>query len=85
MSADQLVEVRAPISGHIKAIQAQPGSDVPQGAELALLSPGGDQVWEALRGLYAVGQIEDLPAIAPFKDPSRDLPQGVAQQAAETR
>jgi pyruvate/2-oxoglutarate dehydrogenase complex dihydrolipoamide acyltransferase (E2) component len=84
MSVGQVVEVRAPISGHITAIQAQPGSDVAEGSELAVVSPGGDQVWEALRALYVVGQVEDLPAIAPFKNPSRDLPQGVQQQATET-
>ncbi|MGO9208557.1 MAG: hypothetical protein ACLPXM_02345 [Terriglobales bacterium] len=80
----QLVEVRAPISGHIRAIEAQPGADVAQGAPLAVLNPGADQVWEALRALYAVGQLDDLPAIAPFKNPPRDLPQRIAQQAAET-
>ena len=62
----QLVEVRAPISGHIRAIEAQPGADVAQGAPLAVLNPGADQVWEALRALYAVGQPDDLPAIAPL-------------------
>ncbi len=80
----QLVEVRAPMSGHIRAIEAQPGADVAQGAPLAVLNPGADQVWEALRALYAVGQLDDLPAIAPFKNPPRDLPQRIAQQAAET-
>ncbi len=80
----QLVEVRAPISGHIRAIEAQPGADVAQGAQLAVLNPGADQVWEALRALYAVGQLDDLPAIAPYKNPPRDLPQRIAQQAAET-
>jgi len=80
----QLVEVRAPISGHIRAIAAQPGTDVAQGTLLAVLNPGADQVWEALRALYAVGQPEDLPAIAPYKNPPRDLPQRIAQQAAET-
>ena len=80
----QLVEVRAPISGHIRAIEAQPGADVAQGAQLAVLNPGEQQVWEALRALYAVGQPDDLPAIAPYKNPPRDLPQRIAQQAAET-
>ena len=80
----QLVEVRAPISGHIRAIEAQPGADVAQGAPLAVLNPGDQQVWEALRALYAVGQPDDLPAIAPYNNPPRDLPQRIAQQAAET-
>ncbi len=80
----QLVEVRAPISGNIRAIEAQPGADVARGAPLAVLNPGDQQVWEALRALYAVGQPDDLPAIAPYKNPPREFSQRIAQQAAET-
>jgi biotin carboxyl carrier protein len=83
-SHGQLVEVRAPISGHIRAIEVQPGADVAEGAQLAILNPGDNQVWEALRALYAVGQPDDLPAIAPYKNPPRELSQRIAQQAAET-
>jgi len=80
----QLIEVRAPISGHIRAIEAQPGADVAPGAQLAVLNPGDQQVWEALRALYVVGQPDDLPAIAPYKSPARQFTQRIAQQAAET-
>lgn len=80
----QLVEVRAPISGYIRSIEAPPGSDVAQGTELAVLNPGDNQVWEALRALYAIGRTDDLPAIAPYKNPSREYTQRIAQQAAET-
>ena len=83
-SHGQLVEVRAPISGHIRSIEAEPGADVAQGAQLAVLDPGDNQVWEALRALYAIGQREDLPAISPFMNPSREYSQRIAQQAAET-
>ena len=80
----QLVEVRAPISGHIRSIEAQPGADVFQGAQLAVLNPGDQQVWEALRALYAVGQPGDLTAVAPYTNPPREYSQRIAQQAAET-
>ena len=83
-SHGQLVEVRAPISGHIRAIEAQPGVDVARGTQVAVLSPSDDQVWEALRALYAVGQPDDLPAIEPYKNPPREFSQRIAQQAAET-
>ena len=83
-SHGQLVEVRAPISGHIRAIEAQPGGDVMPGSRLAVLSPGDNEVWEALRALYAVGQPDDLAAIEPYKNPPRELSQRIAQQAAET-
>ena len=83
-SHGQLIEVRAPISGHVRAIDAQPGADVVQGAQLAILNPGDNQVWEALRALYAVGRPDDLPAIAPYKNPPREYSQRIAQQAGET-
>lgn len=83
-SHGQLVEVRAPISGHIRTIEVQQGADVAEGAQLAIMNPGENQVWEALRALYAVGQPDDLPAIAPYKNPPRELSQRIAQQAAET-
>jgi len=80
----QLVEVRAPISGHIRSIEAQPGADVAQGSQLAVLNPGDQQVWEALRALYAVGQPDDLPAITPYTNPPREYSSRIAQQATET-
>jgi biotin carboxyl carrier protein len=83
-SHGQLVEVRAPISGHIRAVEAQPGADVTQGARLAVLNPGDNEVWEALRALYAVGQPDDLAAIEPYKNPPRELSPRIAQQATET-
>ena len=83
-SHGQLVEVRAPISGHIRAIEAQPGADVAPGAQLAVLNPGDNEVWEALRALYAIGQPGDLPAIEPYKNPGREFSLRIAQQAAET-
>jgi len=83
-SHGQLVEVRAPISGHIRSVEAQPGADVAQGAQLAVLSPSDQQVWEALRALYEVGLPEDLPAVEPYKNPPREFSPRIAQQAAET-
>jgi len=80
----QVTQVRAPISGRIHSVSAQPGAEVFAGAELATLDPGSDQVWEALRALYVVGQPEDLPAITPYKDPAPELSQRVQQQAVET-
>jgi biotin carboxyl carrier protein len=83
-SHGQLIEVRAPISGYIRSIDAQPGADIAPGAQLAVLNPGDNQVWEALRALYAIGRPDDLPVIAPYKNPPRQYSQRIAQQAAET-
>ncbi|MBV9608944.1 MAG: hypothetical protein JO187_05255, partial [Acidobacteria bacterium] len=83
-SGDEVTEVRAPISGRIRAISAQPGASVAAGAEVAVLDPGTDQVWEALRALYVIGTPDDLPHVTPYERETPEYPQGVAQQAVET-
>jgi hypothetical protein len=66
------IELRSPISGRIRTFSVAPGSHVAAGAEVATVDPGDEQVWEALRALYLVGQPDDLPAIRPYQ---RELPE----------
>ncbi len=77
------VEIRSPIPGRIRSV-SQPGANVTAGAEVAVVDPGTEQVWEALRALYLVGQIDDLPAIRPYERDLPDISNDVRQQAAET-
>jgi hypothetical protein len=77
------VEIRSPIPGRIRSV-AQPGANVAAGAELAIVDPDAEQVWEALRALFLVGQIDDLPAIRPYERDLPDIPDHVRQQAVET-
>jgi hypothetical protein len=77
------VEVRSPIPGRIRSV-SQPGANVAAGAEIAVVDPGTDQVWEALRALYLVGQMDDLAAIRPYERDLPDIPDHVRQQALET-
>ena len=58
-SGGKTVEVRSPISGRLRQLQVQPGQTVAAGDEVAMLDPGTDQVWEALRALYLIGQPDD--------------------------
>jgi hypothetical protein len=51
---------------------------------VASIDPGSEQVWEALRALYLIGQVEDLPAIRPYERELPEIPGGVRQQAALT-
>ena len=74
-------EVRSPITGRIHSISSPTGAAVAAGAEIALIDPGDEQVWEALRGLYIIGRAEDLPAIRPYERESRDIPDRVREQA----
>jgi hypothetical protein len=69
---EQTMELRSPISGRIGTLSVAPGSSVAQGAEVAAIDPGDEQVWEALRALYLIGQANDLPAIRPYQ---RELPE----------
>jgi hypothetical protein len=77
------IEIRSPIPGRIRSV-SQPGANVAAGAEVAVVDPSTEQVWEALRALYVVGQIDDLPAIRPYERDLPDISNDVRQQAQET-
>jgi len=77
----QVTEVRSPISGRIRTLSVAPGAEVSSSAELASIDPGAEQVWEALRALYMVGQLEDLPAIRLYERDLPEMPDRVKQQA----
>ena len=79
----QPLEIRSPIAGRIRSV-AQTGANTASGAEIAVIDPGTDQVWEALRALYVIGQLDDLPAIRPYERDLPDTSNDVRQQALET-
>jgi hypothetical protein len=79
----QIIEIRSPVPGRIHMV-AQPGANVLAGVELAVVDPGTDQVWEALRALYLIGQTDDLPAVRPYERDLPDVSNDVRQQAIET-
>jgi hypothetical protein len=76
-------EIRSPIPGRIRSV-AQTGAKVSAGAEIAVVDPATEQVWEALRALYLVGQVDDLPAVRPYERDLPDIPDHVRKQALET-
>jgi biotin carboxyl carrier protein len=80
----QTIEVRSPISGRIGALNAQKGTNVTPGFVIATVAPGDEQVWEALRALYLIGQLDDLPAILPYARELPEIPDRVRQQALLT-
>lgn len=83
-SGDQVFEVRSPITGRLRSLAVQVGQTVSAGADVAIVDPGSEQVWEALRALYLVGKDDDLPAIQPYRRELPDFPDRVRQQAVET-
>ena len=71
-NGQQTIEVRSPISGRIRTLSVAVGTTVAAGSEIASVDPGDEQVWEALRALYLVGQVDDIPVIRPYQ---RELPE----------
>jgi multidrug efflux pump subunit AcrA (membrane-fusion protein) len=80
----QTVEVRSPISGRLRELSAPTGQSVTAGDKIAVVDPSTEQVWEALRALYLVGQPEDIAAILPYDRELPDIPDRVRQQAQAT-
>jgi hypothetical protein len=52
--------------------------------EIATIDPATDQVWEALRALYLIGQADDLPAVQRYERELPEIPDHIRQQALET-
>ncbi|MFZ3340091.1 MAG: hypothetical protein WA609_05225 [Terriglobales bacterium] len=79
----QIHELRSPITGRVRLATAT-GSNLAAGASIATVDPGEEQVWEALRALYLIGQLDDLPAIRPYERELPEVSDRVRVQAADT-
>jgi biotin carboxyl carrier protein len=80
----QTTEIRSPISGRLRALSAPTGQTLAAGMQIATIDPGTEQVWEALRALYLIGQPDDIAAVLPYERELPDIPNHVRQQAIET-
>jgi multidrug efflux pump subunit AcrA (membrane-fusion protein) len=78
------VEVRSPIAGRVRSFSVAQGARVQTGSELAVMDPAPEQVWEALRALYLVGQKEDVPAVIAYEKNLPNMPDRVRDQAVLT-
>jgi biotin carboxyl carrier protein len=83
-TAERTTEIRAPIAGRIRSLAVASGANVAAGAEIAAIDPSTEQVWEALRALYLVGQPDDLPAIRAYERNIPEIPDRLRQQATLT-
>jgi len=79
----QIHELRSPITGRVR-IATGTGANMTAGASVATVDPGEEQVWEALRALYLIGQVADLPAIRPYERELPEISDRVRVQAADT-
>lgn len=80
----QITEVRSPIGGRIRTLTVATGSNVSTGDELATVDPDAEQVWEALRALYLVGQADDLSAVRVYERDLKEMPNRIKEQATLT-
>jgi hypothetical protein len=80
----QTLELRSPIAGRIESVAVMKGQDVTAGGPIASIQPETEQVWEALRGLYVVGNMEDLPVVTAYERDLPEIPDRVRQQAKST-
>jgi hypothetical protein len=79
-----LVETRAPEAGRVETIPVADGGKIEAGGELMTLAPSPEQVWEALRALYIVGQSEDIQYVQLYNRPISTMPDRIQRQAAST-
>ena len=84
LNGQSATEVRSPISGRIQTLTVATGAEVNAGAPIATIDPSAEQVWEALRALYLVGQVEDLSAIRAYERNLPEIPDRIRQQAVLT-
>jgi len=83
-NGQQVIEIRSPIAGRLRSLSVVAGANVSAGSAVATVDPGDEQVWEALRALYLIGQAEDLPAVRPYERELPEIPDRVRQQALLT-
>ncbi|MBV8476732.1 MAG: hypothetical protein JO249_03795 [Acidobacteria bacterium] len=81
---NQTLEVRSPLTGTIRSTAGGVGQKVPANRELATIEPATEQVWEALRALYVIGDLQDLPAITRYERDLPEVPERLRQQAKLT-
>jgi hypothetical protein len=77
-------EVRSLLPGFVSEKLVEDGTTITEGQGILVLSPSDEQVWEALRGLYLVGQPEDLETIQNCTGRSAHLGERTRQQARFT-
>lgn len=78
------LEIRAPEAARIESLLVKDGSRVEAETEIATLSPSTEQIWEALRGLYVIGQADDLESVKRYMLPAPGVPDHVQRQAEAT-
>jgi len=77
-------EMRSQIPGTIERWLIADKTAVTAGQPVLLVNPSSDEIFEALRALYLIGEPQDLPAVEEFARGAADLPPTIRQQAELT-
>lgn len=77
-------EMRSQIPGTIDRWLVPDKSAVAAAQPVLLVDPSSDEIWEALRALYLIGDAQDLPALDTIARGAGDVPLRVRQQAEVT-
>lgn len=77
-------ELRSQIPGTIDHWLVPDKSSVVPGQPVLLVNPSSDEIWEALRALYLIGDAQDLPMLDNIARGAGDVPLRVRQQAEIT-
>jgi hypothetical protein len=77
-------EVRSAVPGEVRSLEHRDGDRVTAGAPLADLGADKNHVWEALRGLYLVGQRSDLDDVERYTRPMAGVSDNLVRQATIT-
>ena len=74
-------ELRSQIPGTIERWVVADKSPVVPGQPVLFVDPSNDEIWEALRALYLIGDAQDLPVLDNIARGAADVPLRVRQQA----
>jgi hypothetical protein len=77
-------EVRSAVPGEVRELDRTEGAQVRSGDPIIELGADKNHVWEALRGLYLVGQPADLEDVEHYLYPVPGMPDTIERQAAST-
>lgn len=83
-SNGQITEIRSPEAGRIELLAVQDKSAVKTGDKIIVLAPSVEQVREALKALFIVGQPEDIPNIQRYAGQVSGMSDAVQKQAIAT-
>lgn len=80
----EITEIRSPLFGKVDRILVVSGSNVSKDEAVLTMRSDEQSVWEALRGLAAIGQQEDLPLIERYISGAEPVSEQTKKQAALT-